>query len=95
METLNSIVLIGIFLTSLINLMFEMHVDKSNRHVISSKLIFCGMAIGAIFAIAHPHIRYFLIMNASLLMALVFRILKRIKEQRNKYRKYDNNTNIR
>lgn len=95
METLNNIVLIGIFFTSLINLIFEVHIDKSNRHVISSKLIFCSMAIGAIFAVTHPHIKYFIIMNASFLTGLVFRILKRIREQTNKYKKHDNNTYIR
>lgn len=95
METVNSIVLVGIFLTSLINLMFEVHVDKSKRHVISAKLIFATMAIGAIFAVTHPHVRYFLIMNASLLTALTFRIIKRIKEQTNKYKKHDNNIDIR
>ena len=67
--------------------MFEVHVDKSKRHVISAKIIFCTMAVGAILAVTHPHVRFVLMLNTSVLVALVSRIIKRIKEQRNKYKK--------
>lgn len=76
METLNNIVLIGIFLGSLMNLVIELDEEKTTKYVLIAKLLFCTMAIGAILGALSPKVGYFLILNTSILIGLVIRIIR-------------------
>lgn len=76
METLNNIVLIGIFFGALVNLVVELDEEKTTKYVVIAKLLFATMAIGAILAALNPQVGYFLILNTSIFLGLVIRIIR-------------------
>lgn len=82
MEILNNIILIGIFLSALINLVIELDESKQTKTVVISKFLYCTIAIGAILAVMKPEVRYFIILNLSFLLGLILRIFNRLKKNK-------------
>lgn len=82
METVNNIILIGIFLSSLINLVIELDETRNTRYVVIAKGLFATMAIGAILVVLSPQVSYYIVFNLSVLIGLIIRIIRSINRKK-------------
>jgi hypothetical protein len=82
METINSIVLFGIFIASIANLAVEVDETKDTKYILIAKSLFCLMAIGSIFAVVRPQVGFYLLLNSAVFAGLVIRIIRSINRNK-------------
>ena len=78
METANGVVLVIIAILAIINLVKEIEIGKETLREMIHKLIFGGIAAGALFAVFYASTVCYFIMNLGFLVMLADR-LKSIK----------------
>lgn len=84
MVILNNIILIGIFIGSLINLVIELDETRDTKYVVIAKLLFTTMAIGSVLAVVRPQVEYYIILNLSVLIGLIARIIRGLNRNKHK-----------
>lgn len=84
METLNNIILIGVFLSALGNLVIEVDETRDTKYIVIAKFLFASLAIGSILAALRPYIGYYIIYNISVLSCLIIRIIRSLNKNKRK-----------
>ena len=80
METINTLVLIGVAITSLVNLIIEIEDVKTVKYEFILKISFGWVIIGALYSIFYEQKFGSIILNVALLVVLFNRILIRKKQ---------------
>lgn len=86
MESLNIIILLGIFISSIVNLAIELDDTHTIKHELQYRVLFCSIAIGTIYPILHSNTNSILL-YFSILTCLVYRIFYRLKQLKPNYKK--------
>ncbi len=87
METFNMIILIGIFISSIVNLAIELEDDHTIKQEYILRILFCSLAIGTIHPMIHNNVNSPILIYMTVLYFLVNRIVVRLKELKIIYKK--------
>jgi len=87
METFNILILIGIFISSIVNLAIELEDTHTIKQEYILRVLFCSLSIGTIHPILHTTRDSPIIMYLTIFYFLISRIFTRLKELNIIYKK--------
>jgi hypothetical protein len=85
METLNIIVLVGIFISAIVNLAIELEDKHTVKYELQLRILFCCVALGAIYPIIHKSKGDTLLLHSVVFFFLITRIITRLRQLHKKH----------